>query len=413
MRLKIRMSKLENIKKQWKAIMSCMNCGDCGYAIRPAVGRFLTCPVKEAKGEEGWEIWFSRGRMSVLKSILEGKLELNQDLAEYVYQCTECGSCTEVCHQTHNPNIVLNTSKWIEHVEVWDALRRDLIEAGFAPLERHAKLIEYMNNSSMKNPYGEPKEKKHEWIEEVEGISKTADVVFFAGCTEPLRQKETLINLAKIFNATGKEFAVIDDEWCCGSIALRVGDVKSVIENIEHNLDQIKKTSATKLFAACAGCYRTIKKDWPEIIDGELPFEVINVTEVLLDLINDGNLKIPETDAEVVNVVYHDPCHLGRHMGLYDPPRDLIKKIPNTNLVELKRNRQNAWCCGAGGGVKSQFSDLALDIASNRIDEVIESGISVLLTACPFCVGNLSDCVKNRDENIKVLDIIDYIASKL
>ncbi|GAH58367.1 unnamed protein product, partial [marine sediment metagenome] len=156
------MSQINNLNKYWKDIISCMGCGDCGYAIRPAVGRYLVCPVKEAKGEEGFEIWFARGRMGVLKSILEGSLDLSKDLAEFAYQCSECGSCTDTCHETHNPNIVLNTSKWIDHVEVWHALRQDLIKAGFAPLDRHAKLIEYMNNPDMRNPYGEPKEKKFE-----------------------------------------------------------------------------------------------------------------------------------------------------------------------------------------------------------------------------------------------------------
>ena len=110
------------------------NCGDCGYAIRPAVGRYLTCPVKEALGDAAFEIYFSRGRMNVLKSILEGKLNLSKELAEYAYQCSECGNCSEVCHQTQNENIICNTSKWIDHVEVWNALRKDLVEEGCAPL---------------------------------------------------------------------------------------------------------------------------------------------------------------------------------------------------------------------------------------------------------------------------------------
>ena len=390
-----------------------MGCGDCGFAIRPTLGKFLVCPVKEAKGEEGFEIWFSRGRMSVLKSILEGSLDLSKELAEFIYQCSECGSCTDTCHESHNPYIILNTSKWIDHVEVWHALRQDLIKAGFAPLDRHAKLIEYMNNPSMRNPYGELKEKKFGWLNDVKGFSKTGDIAFFAGCTEPLRQKETLLNLAKIFNVASKEFAVIEDEWCCGSIALRIGDIEAVKPNIEHNIEQIKNTGAKKVFVACAGCYRTIKRDWPEILGQDLPFEVVNVSEVLLDLINEGDLRIPEKDIEMIKVAYHDPCHLGRHMDLYKPPREVIAKIPNTEMIELKRNRNNSWCCGAGGGVKSQFSELALDIAKNRIDEVIESNIDLLLTECPFCVGNLSDSVKKENLNIKVLDIIDYIATKL
>ncbi|GAG97913.1 unnamed protein product, partial [marine sediment metagenome] len=208
-------------------------------------------------------------------------------------------------------------------------------------------------------PYGEPKEKKFEWLNDVKGVTKTGDLAFYAGCTEPLRQKETLLNLAKIFNAAGKEFAVIEDEWCCGSISIRIGDIEAVKPNIEYNLEQIKKTGAKKVFVACAGCYRTLKKDWPEILGQDLPFEVINVTEVLLDLINDGSLKIPGQDIEAIKVAYHDPCHLGRHMDFYEPPRGVIVKIPNTEMIELRRNRNNAWCCGAGGGVKSQFPELA------------------------------------------------------
>ncbi|GAH42751.1 unnamed protein product, partial [marine sediment metagenome] len=146
--------------------------------------RYLTCPIKEALGEEAFEIYFSRGRMNVLKSILEGKLDLSKDLAEFVYQCSECGNCTEVCHQTQNEYIVCNTSKWIDHVEVWNALRKDLVEAGFAPLERHAELIDYMKNDEMMNPYGESKVKKVEWVREFTNIkNKVLTPIFLNSST--------------------------------------------------------------------------------------------------------------------------------------------------------------------------------------------------------------------------------------
>ncbi len=187
-------------------------CGDCGYAIRPVVGRFLTCPVKEAKGDAAFEIYFARGRMGVLKSILEGKIPLSKELAEFVYQCSECGSCSEVCHQSQNEYIVLNTSKWIDHVEVWKALRKDLVESGCAPLERHATLIEYMNNPDMRNPYGEDKAKKLEWASEFSNIKDQGELVFYGGCTMPLRQVETLKSMMKILSAAGKELAISKDE---------------------------------------------------------------------------------------------------------------------------------------------------------------------------------------------------------
>ena len=411
------MSEINNLKNEWKAIMSCMGCGDCGYSIRSAVGRYLTCPVKEAKGEEGFEIYFARGRMNVLKSVLEGKLPLSRELAEYVYQCTECANCTEVCHETHNENIVLNTSKWIDHYKVWDALRKDLVEAGFAPLDKHRDLVDYMNNDAMRNPYGEDMAKKFVWASDFPNIKDKGDLVFFAGCTMPLRQQDTLKNMMSILIAAGMEIALSKEEWCCGSIGARIGEYKSVNELMKHNIDILKNMGAKTVFTACAGCYRTLKLDYPEILQGELPFEVKHITEVLVDLLNNNQVTFKQEEGEKLKVTYHDPCHLGRHMDLYEIPREVVAKIPGVELIEMKRNRKHAWCCGAGGGVKSQFPDLAKDISKERIREAVESGADILTTSCPFCIGNFRDAYEEMEpeikEKIQVIDVIDFIASKI
>ncbi|MFW9878601.1 MAG: (Fe-S)-binding protein [Candidatus Thorarchaeota archaeon] len=392
-------------------------CGDCGYSIRPAVGRYLTCPVKESKDDKGFEIYFSRGRMNVLKSVLEGKLPLSKELAEFVYQCMECANCTEVCHETHNENIVLNTSKWIDHVRVWDALRKDLIEAGFAPLERHRELIGYMNNIIMKNPYGEVMDKKLEWVLDFSNIKNKGDIVFFAGCTMPLRQQDTLKNMMKILDAAGIEIALSNEEWCCGSIGARIGEYTSVNELMMHNIDILTQLGAKTVFTACAGCYRTLKKDYPELLREELPFEVKHITEVLIELLRNNQVPFKSEEAKKLKVTYHDPCHLGRHSGLYEIPRELIGKIPGVEIVEMKRNRKNAWCCGAGGGVKSQFPDLAKDISKERIREALESGADILTTSCPFCIQSFRDVYEELDseikEKIQLIDVIDFIASKI
>lgn len=394
-----------------------MGCGDCGYSIRRAVGRYLTCPVKEAKGEEGFEIYFSRGRMNVLKSILEGKLPLSRELAEFVYQCTECANCTEVCHETHNENLVLNTSKWIDHYKVWDALRKDLVEAGFAPLERHEDLVEYMNNDAMKNPYGEEMAKKFAWASDFQNIKDKGDLVFFAGCTMPLRQRDTLKNMMSILIAADMEMALSKEEWCCGSIAARIGEYKSVNELMKHNIDIFKSMGAKIVFTACAGCYRTLKKDYPEILGEELPFEVKHITEVLVELMNNNQVPFKPEEGEKLKVTYHDPCHLGRHMDLYEIPREVVANIPGVELIEMKRNRKHAWCCGAGGGVKSQYPDLAMEISKERIREAVESGADILTTSCPFCIGNFRDAYEEMGpeikEKIQVIDVIDFIASKI
>ncbi len=394
-----------------------MGCGDCGYAIRGAVGRYLTCPVKEAKDEEGFEIYFSRGRMNVLKSVLEGKLPLSRELAEFVYQCTECANCNEVCHETHNENLVLNTSKWIDHYKVWDALRKDLVEAGFAPLERHGNLVDYMKNDAMKNPYGEDIAKKFAWASEFPNIKDKGDFVFFAGCTMPLRQQDTLKNMMKLLNAGGMEIALSKDEWCCGSIGARIGEYNSVEDLMKHNIDVLKNMGAQTVFTACAGCYRTLKKDYPELLGEDIPFDVKHITEILVYLINNNKIHFDSGKTEQVKVTYHDPCHLGRHMDLYEIPREVVAKIPGVELIEMKRNRKHAWCCGAGGGVKSQFPDLAKDISKERIREAVESGADILTTSCPFCIGNFRDACEEMEpeikERIQVIDVIDFIASKI
>ena len=134
-------------------------------------------------------------------------------------------------------------------------------------------------------------------------------------------------------------------------------------------------------------------------------------------MLNNNEIPFKGEELEKVKVTYHDPCHLGRHMNLYEIPREVLSKVPGIELVEMKRNRNNAWCCGAGGGVKSQFPDLALKISEERIKEAIEASAQILTTSCPFCIGNLIDAYLEMDDNIKdkikIVDIIDLIASKL
>ena len=355
--------------------------------------------------------------MNVLKSVLEGKLPLSRELAEFVYQCTECAICTEVCHETHNENLVLNTSKWIDHYKVWDALRKDLVEAGFAPLEKHGDLVKYMNDDAMKNPYGEDIAKKFAWTSDFPNIKDKGDLVFFAGCTMPLRQQDTLKNMMSILIAAGKEMTLSKEEWCCGSIGARIGEYKSVNELMKHNIDTLKNMGAKTVFTACAGCYRTLKMDYPELLGEELPFEVKHITEVLVELLNNNQVPFKPEEGEKLKVTYHDPCHLGRHMDLYDIPREVVSKIPGVELIEMRRNRKHAWCCGAGGGVKSQFPDLAKDISKERISEAVESGADILTTSCPFCIGNFRDAYEEMEpeikEKIQVIDVIDFIASKI
>jgi heterodisulfide reductase subunit D len=302
-------------------------------------------------------------------------------------------------------------------VKVWDALRKDLIEAGFAPLKRHDEILESIKDEQKKNPYNEKYEEKNNWISEHKQLKNKGELAFFAGCTLPLRQKDTLSNLMKIIITAGVDLAVSREEWCCNSIGLRIGDYSSIEEITSHNTKIFQDLGAKIVYTACAGCFRTMKKDYPEILGTEPPFQVKHITELLIDLLKENRIPFEETQGDTIKTAYHDPCHLGRHLDFYDIPRDVINNIPGIELIEMKRNRKNAWCCGSGGGVKSQYPDLALKISQERIEEAINSNASILTTSCPFCIGNLKDAYDELEqklkEKIEVIDLINLIASKL
>ena len=129
--------------------------------------------------------------------------------------------------------------------------------------------------------------------------------------------------------------------------------------------------------------------------------------ELIDELIQSGKLKIKNKISGVLT--YHDPCHLGRHAELYEAPRRVIEAINKDGFIEMRRIKSNAYCCGAGGGVKSGFSDFALEIAIDRIKEAEETGAEWLTTTCPFCLGNLKDAAKAVNSKIKVVDLLDLV----
>jgi len=210
--------------------------------------------------------------------------------------------------------------------------------------------------------------------------------------------------------AADVDFGIVHpDEWCCGSIFFRTGVWNLARELASHNLEVLKASGAKKVVIHCAGCFRTIAKDYVELF-GKLPFEVVNAVDLIRDLLKEGKLKLEKAN---VKVTYHDPCHLGRHMGIYEAPREILKMMPGVKFVEMKRIRDASWCCGAGGGVKSGFPELAVEIAKDRIKEAEETGADYLVTACPFCIMNLQDAKEALGSKIRVLDIVELVADNL
>ena len=397
-------TKYKHLEAVRDMVEACFRCGDCRISFRPAVGRYKVCPVYDTIPRK-WEPFFARGKIMLANGLLKGELEPTQDLADIIFQCMICGSCKFTCNYSYHPSLRHPTHEVIDHPKIWEALRADLVEVGFT-IPRHAELLKYCENNY--NPYFEKHIDRMKWLPADRIFPVEADYVLFMGCTEPYRLPEILQNLIKIQDAVKLNFTILTDEWCCGSIALRTGDHTLAKKLMEHNFEAFKTSKVTRVITHCAGCYRTLKMDYPAFLP-EFDLEILHVTELIQELLKKGQLTFSNEVAR--KVTYHDPCHLGRHTGLYDAPRHILNQIPGLEFIEMLRMRENSWCCGAGGGVKSGFGDLALQIAKSRIEEALETGADTIVTTCPFCLRNLQDAVNelNGDQSIEVLDLLALI----
>ncbi len=386
-------------------IYSCSGIGDCRIGYRPSVGRYGVCPIYEHTA--GFEPTHARGRFRVLEGLLEGRLELSKEIAENFFKCTTCGSCKEICHNSYDPCINLPNSYWLDHIKLWEVFREDLLENGYI-LPRHKEILDWCQKEF--NPYMEKHIERINWLKDKK-IPNNAEIIFFIGCTGSYRMPSIIDNVIKILEKANVEFGILgEDEKCCGSIALRIGKKTLARELAGQNVEAIKNAGAKIVITHCAGCYKTIKNDYFDIL-GELPFKILHITEFIEQLLKDGKLKFENETNEIVT--YHDPCHLSHSSRIYDAPRNILLNIPKLKLIEMKRNRENTWCCGAGGGVKSGFPELALEIGVDRIQEAKEINADILTTNCPFCLKNLKDAAKKTDTSLNVIDITDLILRAL
>jgi Fe-S oxidoreductase len=263
------------------------------------------------------------------------------------------------------------------------------------------------------NPYGRDNKEKTKWMEKLDfkpkdAFSEKVDTLFFVGCTTALTPEieNVSINTATILNKLGVDFGLLGEhEVCCGSVAMRTGDREKFNEVAEKNANLFKDKGITTIVTSCAGCYRTFKKDYEGKLEG---IEILHSVEFLNKKLLENKEKMKKLNYKVT---YHDPCHIGRHIGIYEEPRQILEEI--TELTEMKTNKHAAMCCGAGGGVKKGFPELALEMAELRIKEAEETGAEYIVSTCPFCYRNLTDAINSTGSKLKMVDLVDLILESL
>jgi len=366
------------------------------------------------------------------------------------YDCVECGKCTSVCPAAiYNPDFAprLIVVKALEGVEglaqekdIWSCmtcemcsdmcpykvdyagfiqgLRTEATHLGTTPVCSQGGLIQTIGRI-MTNP--KLKQNRLDWLDDDLKVSESGDVLYFTGCLPHLQdifdnRNVNLIDIAKgavkIMNRAGIEPVVSNEEVCCGHDLLWTGDERYFEKLMDRNLEMIEKSGAKTVVFSCPECMRTFDVDYQDW-EGDLDFKMVHISDYIMDLVDDGKLKLNKLD---LKVTYHDPCRLGRHLHIYDTPRDIINKT-GAELTEMERNKEKSSCCGVSAFVSCESKTKKMQI--DRLKEAKNTSAEKLLTFCPKCQIHLKCATwKNtpiqKDEiDIPIEDVICFLAKTI
>ena len=361
-----------------KQIDHCMECGLCTGS----------CPVSR-------ELPTFSPRQIIKRAVLDpdGGLVRSRE----IWACLSCASCSERCPAE------------IDFPEFITSHRQQARRAGNFPHESHHGILQAIAGLQTRDI----KQQRTGWAHEAGKFSDTGKYFYFVGCLpffdvtfrylnmSPLENARSILTL---LNKIGIEPVISDHERCCGHDALWCGDHNTFRKLAEWNLAVIKASGAKTVLFSCPEGYVTFKNHYTRHF-GELPFDVIHMTDFLARELPGSGLSFQASSAKAVT--YHDPCRLGRLAGIYDPPRQLLKLVPETRLVEMERNRENALCCGTSAWMECSVFSKA--IQTERMQEAVQSGAQTLITACPKCQIHFTCAQSGTDSTLEVIDLYTYL----
>ncbi len=416
----------------WKGLLdfaSCTECGRCqsqcpawntGKPLSPKMvildlrdHTFAKAPYILASSDEARE-----KLPDSVKAEAERPLVGPADVAviddDVLWACTSCGACVEQCPVD------------IEHVDHIMDMRKYqvMIESSFpSELNQLFKGLEQKGNPWNMSPSG-----RMDWAKDLPFEVKTVggdvedltevEYLFWVGCAGAYedRQKRTTQAVAELLHIAGVEFAVLGDgETCTGDPARRAGNEFVFQMLAQQNAEVLKEAKATKVVATCAHCFNTLKNEYSQV---GVELDVMHHTQLLNRLVRDGKLTpVAPADSSLngQKITYHDPCYIGRHNDIYEPPRELLASIPGTTYAEMPRNKTKSFCCGAGGAQMWMEERIGTRVNENRTAEAVATGADQIAVGCPFCHVMLSDglTAKQADgtarESVQVADVAQLL----
>jgi heterodisulfide reductase subunit D len=376
---------LEDIIKETKTYY-CLECGKCTSL----------CPVSRHNANFSPRFMLERALMGFGDELIHDR---------ELFSCLACYACSDLCPS--DVDYPVFTQK-VRSLASGQGQHGDCAHSG--------TLLSIMRMTS----HPDIRQRRLDWLDGCHA-SKKNEVLYFVGCApyfEPVFEDidvspvNTARNSIKVLNALGIEPMVLPNERCCGHDLLWTGDVETFKKLAEYNAQMIKESGAKKIVFSCPEGYRTFKLDYPNYVD--LGCEVLHISELLAEMIGQNGVKFREIKKKVT---YQDPCRLGRHLGVYGPPREIIRAIPGIKLVEMEHSGADSICCGTSAW--TNCGSYSKKIREERLLEARATGAEVLVTACPKCQIHFKCAMldkgaeKGPDIKMEVMDIVNLVASAM
>jgi len=322
-----------------------------------------------------------------------------------LWACTTCMACVQECPVN------------IEHVNSIVDMRRWLVQGESRFPNELTTVFSNMENNGA--PWSFAQSERLKWAEEIEvplaSEKKEFDVLYWVGCAGAFDKRYQNVSRAvvRILNKAGTDYAVLGtEEKCNGDSARRLGNEFLAQNMIKDNIQTLKKYKFSKILVSCPHCLQTIGNEYKAF---GADYKVIHHSEYIQSLISENKIHINKDSETIRKIVYHDSCYLGRYNNIYEQPREILKKVNASGIVEMKRSRDRGFCCGAGGGRMWMEERTGKKVNIERTEEALSLNPDIISTACPFCMTMLTDGVKEKamSDNVAVKDIAELVSESI
>jgi len=373
---------VEEIRKAGgEAFRFCYQCGKCD----------VVCP------------WNRVTEFSIRKIVWQAALGLSEIELDDIWRCTTCGNCPAKC------------PRGVEQIEVGVAIRRIATQYGVLPGRASGLGATSASLASHGNPLGEERNARDAWASGlgVKPFAEGMELLYFVGCylSYDPRNRKVAVATARILERAGVDFGILGSrESCCGESIRKAGDEDLFRALARGNIKTFIDSGVKRILVSSPHCYHTFVNEYPEFM---VNFEVVHISQLLRQLIDDGRLDIG--GHLPMRAAYHDPCYLGRHNGVFDAPREVLQAVPGIDLVELPDCRSNSLCCGGGGGGIWMDTPKSERFADLRLAQAKAVGADLLVTSCPYCISNFEEARLSLEEDdpLQIKDLTEIVAESL